>query len=75
MIKRICSLLRIRPPLTEDKGLLSGSGHNVPADGNGGWQIGAFFQKTHGADGSVLFVNLGTVTASVFRQVLLYDPE
>ena len=75
MLQRICSLLRIRPPLTENEGLLSGSGGSVPSDGSQGWQTGAFFQKTSGEDGSVLFVNLGSVGASMFRQVLLYDPE
>lgn len=75
MIQRICSLLRIRPPLTEDKGLLSGSGYDVPVDETVGWQTGSFFQKTRGEDGSVLYVNLGTVGACMFRQVLLYDPE
>lgn len=75
MLQRICKLLRIKPPLTADEGLLSGSGHDVPVDGTAGWQTGAFFQKTRGDNASVLYVNLGTVGASVFRQVLLYDPE
>lgn len=75
MLQRICSLLRMKVPKTEDKGLLSGSGYDVPEDGGNGWQTGAFFQKTCGENASVLYVNLGTVGASVFRQVLLYDPE
>lgn len=75
MLQRICSLLRIKSPLTEDKGFLSGSGYDVPVDGTAGWQTGAFFQKTRGENGSVLYVNLGTTGASVFRQVLLYDPD
>jgi hypothetical protein len=75
MIGRICSILRKKEPVGEDKGLLDGSGHDVPEDGSKEWQRGAFFQKTRGADGSALFVNLGNVESSMFRQVLLYDPE
>lgn len=74
MIARICSLIRMRIPKTVDRGFLSGSGESVPPDGADGWQTGSFFQKTLEASGSVLFVNIGSVESSVFRQVLLYDP-
>ena len=62
-------------PKMADKGLLSGSGRDIPPDGSQGWQTGAFFQRTSGEGNDVLLVNLGTVAASMFRQVLLYDPE
>ena len=65
----------MRVPKGEDKGLLSGSGYNVPGDESNGWQRGAFFQKTSGNSEGALFVNFGSVESSMFRQVLLYDPE
>ena len=65
----------MKVPKIEDRGLLSGSGNVVPSDESNGWQTGAFFQKTNGVNGSVLYVNLGTVESAMFRQVLLYEPE
>jgi len=73
MLRRICSLLRIRPPLTEDRGLLSGSGAVVPNDGSSGWQTAAVFQKTDGKADSALYMNVGSVESSVFRPILSYD--
>lgn len=65
----------MRPPRIEDRGLLSASGHEVPTDETDGYQTGAFFQKTDSQEGAAVFVNLGTVESSLFRQVLLYEPE
>lgn len=75
MLQRICSLLRIRPPLTENKGLLSGSGYDVPVDGTAGWQTGAVFQKTNGIADAALYMNIGSAESSVFRPILAYDPN
>lgn len=75
MLQRICSLLRIRPPLTENKGLLSGSGAVIPNDGSSGWQTAAVFQKTNGTADSALYMNVGTIESSAFKPILSYEPN
>ena len=66
MLQRVCSLLRMVPPVIDNRGLLWGSGSVVPTDGTDGWQTGALYQKTDGGDGTALFVNEGSVTSCAF---------
>jgi hypothetical protein len=69
MDARIHKLLRARPPALVDRGLLSASGSDVPADGTDGWQTSAIFQHTDGGAGTALYVNEGTVTSSAFKPI------
>lgn len=66
MLDRIASLLRIKKPVIENRGLLWGSGGTVPTNGTDGWQIGAIFQHTDGGAEDALYVNEGSVTSSAF---------
>ena len=68
-LQRIASLLRIRPPVVLDRGLLSASGATVPTDGDDGYQIGCLFQKTDGGVGTALYVNEGSVTSCLFNAI------
>jgi len=69
MLDRVCSLLRINPPVSADEGLLLASGAVVPADGTAGYQPGAIFQHTDGGEGTALYVNEGTLAACDFNAV------
>ena len=69
MLPRVASLIRMQPPLTVNRGLLSGSGATVPVDGTDGWQTGAIFQHTDGGNGTALYINEGSVTSSAFKAV------
>jgi len=68
MLHRICSLLRIRPPVKSDSGLLMGSGSVIPTDGDKGWQKGSIFQKTH-EDGALLYINEGSIANCAFKTI------
>ncbi len=68
MLQRIANLLRVQPPVADNRGLLSGSGDTVPGAVDG-WQIGAIFQHTDGTDGTALYVNEGSVTSASFVAV------
>jgi len=67
MISRICSLLRVQLPVTENEGLLQASGDTVPADGIAGYQTGCLFQHTDGGVNTALYVNEGTVDSCDFN--------
>lgn len=69
MLSRLCSLLRMKPPVVEDTGLLFASGDTVPTDGTAGYQTGCLFQHTDGGDATALYVNEGTVTSCDFNAV------
>lgn len=69
MIQRVCSLIRMRPPATDDSGLLFASGDTVPTDGDTGYQTGCLFQNTAGGDGTALYVNEGDVDSCDFNAV------
>lgn len=66
MLDRIASLLKIDPPVVGDRGLLFASGATVPSDATDGYQSGCIFQHTDGGAGTVLYVNEGSVTSSLF---------
>jgi len=69
MIQRVCSLLRMQPPVILDRGLLFASGSVVPTDGTDKYQTGCLFQHTDGGAGTALYVNEGTVTSCAFKAV------
>ncbi|GAF77492.1 unnamed protein product, partial [marine sediment metagenome] len=66
MISRVCSLLRMQPPVKEDEGLLFASGGDVPAS-VAGYQPGCIFQHTDGGAGTVLYINEGTLASCTFN--------
>lgn len=69
MIGRVCSLLRVNPPLIANRGLLWSSGETVPANATDGYQTGAIFMQTDGAAGTALYVNEGSITSCSFVPV------
>lgn len=70
MLQRICSLLKIKPPVQDNAGLLLASGATVPADGTAGYQPGCLFQHTDGTTyNTVLYCNVGTATSCDFNVV------
>jgi hypothetical protein len=69
MIDRVCSLLKIKPPVPGASGLLFASGATVPTDGENGYQTGCVFQHTDGGAGTSLYVNEGSDTACSFQAV------
>ena len=66
MIGRVASLLRMKPPLVADVGLLFSSGPTVPIDGTVGFQTGCQFQHTDGGAGTAFYINEGSVTSCAF---------
>ena len=69
MIQRVCALLRMQPPIVDNRGLLSVSGATVPTDGTDGYQTGCIFQHTDGTAGTALYVNEGSVTSCDFNAI------
>ncbi|MHC4891734.1 MAG: hypothetical protein ACYTEO_19975, partial [Planctomycetota bacterium] len=69
MLQRVAGLLRMVPPITDDRGLLFSSGATVPTDGTDGYQTGCIFQHTDGGAGTALYVNEGSVTSCDFNPV------
>jgi len=67
MLSRIASLLKIRPPVVENSGLLIASGITVPTDGEAGFQTGCLFQHTDGGANTSLYVNEGSATSCDFN--------
>lgn len=65
---RVCSLLKMKPPVNT-RGLLFASGSTVPTDGTDGYQTGCLFQHTDGGDGTALYVNEGTITSCAFTAI------
>ncbi|KKN46480.1 hypothetical protein LCGC14_0672500 [marine sediment metagenome] len=65
MLPRIADLIRMLPPITAHRGLLSASGRTLPSSADG-YQTGCIFQKTDGGSGSAFYVNEGSVTSSNF---------
>ena len=57
MQERVCSLIRMKPPVHESNGLLFASDDTVPTDATVGYQTGCIFQHTDGGDGDALYVN------------------
>jgi len=68
MIDRVCSLIKMQPPL-RNRGLLFVSGTTVPTDATDGYQTGCIFQKTDGGIGTSLYVNDGSVTSCAFNAI------
>jgi hypothetical protein len=66
MIRRICSLLRVRPPVTNDRGFLFASGASKPTDGTDNYQPGCIFQDT---TNGALYVNEGSITSCDFNLI------
>lgn len=66
MQRRVCSLIKMSPPITADRGLLSASGATVPTDGTDGYQPSSFFQDT---TNGILYINEGSVTSCEFNAV------
>jgi len=69
MIQRVCSLLRMQPPVITNRGLLFASGATVPTDGTDGYQVGCLFQHTDGGAGTALYLNEGSVTSCDFNPI------
>lgn len=69
MKPRVCSLLRMQPPIVLNRGLLFASGADVPADGTDGYQTGCLFQHTDGSGGTAAYINEGTVTSCAFTAI------
>lgn len=69
MISRVAALLRMKPPLVANVGLLFSSGPTVPTDGTVGYQTGCIFQHTDGGDGTSVYVNEGSVTSCDFNTI------
>jgi len=69
MLQRIAKLLRIQPPVIDNRGLLWASGATVPTLGSDGYQTGCIFAHTDGGDGTSLYVNEGSVTSCDFTAV------
>jgi len=69
MIGRIASLLHIKEPAPQHKGILLTSGTTVPVDGASGYATGCLFQKTDGGAGTALYCNEGTLASSNFDAV------
>lgn len=74
MIQRECALIRMQPPVTDNRGLLYVSGATVPADNSDGYQTGCLFLHTDGGNNTALYVNEGSVTASDFNAVTTGGP-
>jgi len=70
MIDRVCSLLRMNPPIVDNRGMLFSSGATVPTDGTDGYQTGCIFQHTDGGAETALYVNEGSVTSCDFNAVI-----
>ena len=69
MLKRVASLLRIKPPSVTSPGYLQASGITVPTDGATGYQTGCLFQHTDGGNATSLYVNEGSVTSCDFNAI------
>ena len=69
MQERICSLIRMKPPVHESNGLLFASGATVPADATVGYQTGCIFQHTDGGTGTALYINEGDETSCNFDAI------
>lgn len=66
MLQRVCSLLRMNPPVILNRGLLFASGSVVPTDDTDGYQPGGFFQDT---TNGIVYINEGSVTSCEFNAV------
>lgn len=64
MIERVCELIRMKPPVVADEGLLFESGATVPTDATAGYQPGALFQDTTNGK---LYINEGTLASCDFN--------
>lgn len=71
MIGRIAKLLGFKKPVPGDEvvGYLFARGSTVPSDGATGYAKGCIFQQTDGSEGTVLYVNEGSVTSADFNAV------
>jgi len=69
MIGRTCSLIRMQPPVIDNRGLLYLSGSVVPEDGADGYQTGCIFQHTDGGAGTAIYVNEGSVASCAFKAI------
>ena len=70
MLQRVASLIRMLPPLTINRGLLSASGATKPVNGTDGFQTGCIFQHTDGTADTALYINEGSVTSCNFNAVI-----
>lgn len=71
MISRLASVLRFKPPVVADRGLLMLSGATVPTDGDDGYQTGCLFQHTDGGNATALYVNEGSITSCDFNAIIV----
>jgi len=69
MQERVCSLIRMKPPVHESNGLLFASDDTVPTDATVGYQTGCIFQHTDGGIGTSLYVNEGSETSCAFNAI------
>lgn len=74
MIQRECALIRMQPPVTDNRGLLYVSGATVPTDGTDGYQTGCLFLHTDGGNNTALYVNEGSVASCTFNAVTTGGP-
>jgi len=69
MQERVCSIIRMKPPVHEGVGFLFASGDTVPTDADTGFQTGCIFQHTNGGVGTALYVNEGDEDSCAFNAV------
>lgn len=66
MLPRIAHLLKMKPPIADDRGFLFASGATKPTDGTDGYQAACLFQDT---TNGLLYINEGSITSSDFDPV------
>ena len=59
MLRRICKLIKMNPPVYQNPGLLFASGVAAPPSG-AGYQTGCLYQHTDGTTSTAMYVNEGT---------------
>ncbi len=64
MQQRICDMIKMKPPVNADRGVLSASGATVPTDGTDGYQASCYFQDT---TNGIIYINEGSVTSCEFN--------
>ncbi len=69
MLGRICKLLGFDKSYFGTAGVKWASGTTVPSDTTAGYAKGCLFIDTDASDGSVIFVNVGSITSCDFDSI------
>ena len=69
MQKRVCKLIKMKPPVAAGNGLLFASGDTVPTDEDTGYQTSCIFQHTDGGIGTAFYINEGDEDSCAFVAV------